>query len=147
MFPNHVLLSEIEKLVDGGKVVILRVKGNSMFPFIKGDCDRVVLRKPGSLRIGDIVLARLSEEYRVLHRIVKIDNSSVVLMGDGNLRGMEYCKQEEITGQVIRIIRDGYYVDCMSGNERRKARAWYALLPVRRYLLAILRRINKTNII
>jgi len=55
--PNKVLLLEVTRLLDEGQIVILRVKGNSMLPFIIGDRDSVVLQKARLLQPGDIVFS------------------------------------------------------------------------------------------
>ena len=106
-----------------------------MLPFIREGVDRVVLRKKDSFEIGDIVLARFDGRY-LLHRIVALDGDAVTLMGDGNLRGQEKGRTDEIVGTVSAIIRpDG------RRHAPGKGRLWRALKPVRRYLLAIYRRL------
>lgn len=60
------------------------------------------------------------------------------MMGDGNIRGCERFRREDVLGKVIRVIRP-------DGTEKvpEKARIWQALKPARRYLLAIYRRAAK----
>lgn len=140
--PNHLLLPEVEKLLAEGENVTIRVKGNSMLPFITGGRDSVELRKAQSLSKGDIVLARLPDERYVLHRIIGFSDGYVRLMGDGNLRGEEKCQNKDIAGKAFGIIRKDKVVDCSRSCERTKAKVWMLLLPVRRYLLALYRRIN-----
>ncbi|MDO4180372.1 MAG: S24/S26 family peptidase [Bacteroidales bacterium] len=143
VLPNEILLSEVKELLSEGHTVTLRAKGNSMFPFIRGGRDSVVLQKAGRVQTGDIVLACLSGKRYVLHRIRSLNHEQVVLMGDGNVRGMETCRPEDIAGKVLQIIRSGRYIDCSSPAERRKVRIWQCLFPLRRYILAVYRRIHK----
>lgn len=138
---NEELLPEITKILSEGSSIAIKAKGNSMLPFIIGDRDSVVLQKKDKFAIGDIVLAEIAPNFFVLHRIVKIDGENIVLMGDGNLLGTEKCKKESIYGYVIAIIHDEKRIDCNSKSEQLKAKIWANLLPVRRYLLAIYRRI------
>lgn len=78
----------------------------------------------------------------ILHRLVAIEGEIFVFMGDGNCYGREKCQRSHIIGKVNAVIREnGKEVDCNSVSERRKARIWRWLLPVRRYLLAIRRRL------
>lgn len=140
--PNEELLPEIARMLAEGNMVTLRAKGNSMLPFIVGGKDSVVLQKKDTFAIGDIVLAEVAPQVFVLHRIVNIEGEVVILMGDGNLQGTEECNKNNICGQVIAIIHNGKEIDCNSKGERRKARIWKRLLPMRRYLLAIYRRIK-----
>ena len=87
--PNDMLLSEVGKLVDEGEKVVIMTKGISMLPFIHGGKDSVLLVKPSSVDVGDIVLARINDERYVLHRVISREGDRFVLMGDGNLRGVE----------------------------------------------------------
>lgn len=138
--PNNVLLSEVENLLRNGVNVTLKVKGNSMLPFIVGNRDSVVLFAARHLQKGDMVLARLGDSRYVLHRIIHIHENKVTLMGDGNLKGVEYCHKSNISGKVIKIVRNGRYIDTDSRMERYKGTLWELLRPVRRYMLAIYRR-------
>lgn len=140
--PNGILLSEVARMLEEGLMVTLPVTGTSMLPFIVGGQDSVVLQKAAaSWRTGEIVLARTETGVYVIHRIVACSGQWVTLMGDGNLSGTELCRPENVLGVVIRIVKGGRCVDCRLPAERRKARLWYWLLPVRRYLLAVYRRI------
>lgn len=144
LLPNAVLFKEIEKTLNDGQSVMLKATGNSMLPFIVGGRDSVLIRQPSGtkpLQVGQIVLAHLPDNRYVLHRIVRISKTEVILMGDGNFRETESCRLSDITGIVTKIIRRGRYVDCNTKTELYKAEIWNALLPIRRYLLYIYKRI------
>lgn len=138
---NEILFPEVAALLDEGHTVTLRAKGNSMMPFIVGGRDSVVLEKADLLRTGDIVLARLHDGSYVLHRVTAIGGDEVQLMGDGSICCRETCRRGDLLGKVRQIIRNGRTVDCASACERRKARLWSMLLPVRRYVLWIFRKV------
>ncbi len=133
--PNDILLGEVAAVLQEGREAILTPTGNSMLPFIRSGRDRVILRRQDSYAVGDIVLAHFGGRY-ILHRIVALDGDAVTLMGDGNLQGQEKGRTDGIVGTVTAVIRpDGRRrVPC-------KGRVWRALKPVRRYLLAIYRRL------
>ena len=141
VLPNDVLLPEVTRLLQAGESVTMRVKGNSMLPFITGGRDSVVLRRAIALKVGDIVLARLDDGRYVLHRVTAIRGERFTLMGDGNLCGTEACTRQAIAGQAIRVIKEGRTMDCTAPAQLRKAKLWRALLPLRRYLLAIYKRV------
>ena len=144
LLPNNLLLRELEGMLADERTVMLKTKGDSMLPFIVGGRDSVLIRRPSgikSLQTGRIVLAHLPDSRYVLHRIVRIRGTEVILMGDGNCRETESCPLSDIKGIVTKIIRNGRYVDCNTRAERYKAEIWSALLPIRRYLLYIYRRI------
>ena len=139
--PNAELIPAIGKLVEEGQEVIFKPKGMSMLPFIRGGRDSVLLRKADELKVGDIALAEISEGRYVLHRIEKIEGETIVLMGDGNLVGRERCRREDVMAIAVKIIKGRREIDCQSQRHLRNAEIWKRLLPVRRYLLAIYRRI------
>ena len=135
--PNAILLAEADDLLSRGIEVVLMTKGNSMLPFIRGEKDSVNLKRFGAVNVGDIVLARIAPDRYVLHRIFAIDGDAVTLMGDGNLVGVESCRLGDILGTVTEIIRpDGRKKKVTSGA------LWRKLLPARRYLLWIYRKIS-----
>lgn len=143
LLDNGQLFSEVAQLLEQGYSVTLRGKGNSMFPFIRDKRDSVVLWKTKDITVGDIVLAQVAERGYVLHRVYKIEGERLTLMGDGNLRATERCRREDVLGKVVRILRNGRYVECSSFPERFKVECWRRLLPVRRYLLFVCRRCFK----
>lgn len=139
--PNAELIPAIGKLIEEGQEVIFKPKGVSMLPFIRGGRDSVLLRKADGLKAGDIALAEISEGRYVLHRIETIEDEMIVLMGDGNLVGRERCRKEDVMAIAVKIIKENKEIDCQSPRHMRMAEIWKRLLPVRRYLLAIYRRI------
>ena len=126
--PNAILLGEVKSMLAEGKDVVIPTKGNSMLPFIRGGRDNV--------------LAEIREGTYVLHRVFALDGDTVTLMGDGNLRGVERCRREDIAGTAMSVLRDGSKeVDCRGRKAMRRARAWRRLMPFRRIILGIYRRI------
>jgi len=132
---NDILLGSVSEMLEEGREVVMTPKGSSMHPFIRGDVDSVTLKKKDKAGPGDIVLAKIGDRY-IMHRIMSVEGEIVTLMGDGNVRGIERCRVGDICGTVISIIRP-------SGRRITpgKGRLWKALRPIRRYLLAIYRRI------
>jgi hypothetical protein len=139
MLPNGILLGEVKRLVAEGHSVTLRVKGNSMLPFIYGTCDNVRLVKPAQYHVRDIALAEVGKDVYVVHRIIAIDGDRVTLMGDGNIQGKEYCRLCDLAGLVDCIIRNDREINPYSELYQRMDRGWKLLLPVRRWILAIFR--------
>lgn len=137
--PNKILFSEVSSLLFDGHMVTLRTKGDSMFPFIAGGRDSVVLQRQKQVRPGDIVLACIPKKGYVLHRVYQIRGGIFVLMGDGNTFVTEQCRMEDIQGTVFKIVRNGRFIDCNSPVECWRVRLWRLLLPVRCYLLPICR--------
>lgn len=142
ILPNEPLLDEVTSILDEGRHVTISTSGNSMLPFIHGGRDSVELVRDGVVNVNDAVLAKIDNGRYVLHRIIRIDGDDVTLMGDGNVRGTEHCRIGNISGRVLFIVRkNGKRIDCSAPAFARKVRIWRRLLPLRRYLLAVYRRL------
>ena len=141
------ILGDAVSLVNEGMAVTLRVKGRSMLPFILGGHDSVVLTRPGDVAIGDVVLARIDGQRYVLHRVMEVSPERVVLMGDGNICGQEVCRPEDILARADEVVDEkGRHRRLDTPRQRRRARIWRSLLPVRRWILAVYKRTIIRNI-
>ena len=139
---DNVIIEEAIRLVREGVKVTFPVKGQSMLPFIIGDKDSVILRGPGGvIDVGDVVLAWVDGCRYVVHRIIRIDGDRITLMGDGNLT-TEHCALSDIKARVTHVVSaDNKEHDLHNRWRMLAARLWYWLRPIRRYLLAIYRRL------
>lgn len=130
------------RLVGEGVCVTLPVNGNSMLPFIIGGRESVILQQSIEPRVGDVVLALVKGGYYVVHRIIAIDGNTVTLMGDGNLSITEQCLVSDIKARITHVVSaDGRQHEIDNLWRRWAARLWWHLRPIRRYLLAIYKRL------
>lgn len=128
----------VESFLKEGKEVRITPKGDSMRPFIIGGRDSVVLTSlTRSPEVGDIVLAMVKGRY-IMHRVIMVEGSRLTLMGDGNVKGTERCVVDDVKGIVSEIHKE-------SGRRVKpgKGRIWRLLLPIRKVLLVIHKRIWK----
>ena len=136
------IILEAIKLVQEGISVTLPVRGQSMLPFIIGGEESVILTWPGLLQEGDVVLAWVDDCRYVVHRIIHIEYDRLTLMGDGNVVGKEHCHLNNVKAKVTHVVdKQGKRRYLYTRWRCRGARVWYWLRPVRRYLLAIYRRL------
>jgi hypothetical protein len=134
------ILSEAIRLVGEGVQVTFPVNGRSMYPFIVGGEDSVVLVKPSGLAVGAVVLAKVEGGRYVVHRIVNIDGDKITLMGDGNLCGREHCHIQDVKAVAVQVVgKSGKTRSLTSRCHLLSARLWYVLRPLRRYLLKAFR--------
>jgi signal peptidase I len=93
---NELYFAEVQRMLDEGKEVRIRIKGGSMRPFIH-DGDSVILQiyRGDSLQLGSNVLARHDGKF-IFHRYVGKKNAQIVLAGDGNLVLREYVNSADI---------------------------------------------------
>lgn len=141
------IIGDAIRLVSEGMAVTMLVKGRSMLPFILGGRESAVLTQPGEIKTGDVVLARIDGRRYVLHRVMEVSDDRVVLMGDGNIRGQEVCRPGDVLARADEVVgADGKHRRLDTPRQRRRARLWRRLLPVRRWLLAIYKRTIIRNI-
>ncbi len=132
------LMPEVGRLIRESKTVVLPVRGNSMRPFIQNGNDCVELHPlPPVLRKGDVVLARTSKGYYVLHRVTAISPDLLTLEGDGNIGLRETCRPSDVLARAEWVI-DAHKErhSLLDRRARIKWRMWYMLRPLRRVLLA-----------
>lgn len=145
---NELLFTEVEKILASGQTAKIPVKGTSMHPFITSK-DTVLLKKIPFLELekGDIALARTNYGI-VLHRVIAVNQETqqATLQGDGNLYQTEIATAQEIIGVAIELYKQNKNVTQLrTPRVRRIWQVWQYLLPGRRYLLYIYRRIKKTK--
>lgn len=138
---GYEVFDAVAELVDEKKTVKITVRGNSMLPFIFNGRDQVELQKQSSYKVGDIVLARMADRF-VLHRIWKFDGENVILHGDGNpLKKKEKMPVTDIVAKTIAIYFNGKKKCTDAPWQKFKYKIWELLLPFRRVLLGIYRRL------
>ena len=139
---DNEIIEEAIRLVDEGVSVTLPVNGNSMLPFIIGGKESVILQKPELPKVGDVVLAWADGYRYVVHRITRINGDRVTLMGDGNLAGTEHCTLNDINAIATHVVDAKERTHYLYNRWRKSAaKIWFRLRPMRRYLLAIYRRL------
>ena len=130
---NGAMFSVVAEELASGHSVRVSVMGRSMRPFFSsGSTIELHPITDEAVFVGSVIFARVRDNHYAVHRIWAIDGDNVTMMGDGNPVGKEYITRQDIYG----------YVKC-SARHLRWAKVWRALRPIRRYLLAIDRRIFK----
>ena len=116
-------------LLEGGDVTIA-VNGQSMLPFFRSG-STVTLRPitAEDYKKYAVVFADAGGRF-VIHRIINIEGQMVTLLGDGNYNGTETMPKDRVYGVI----------DC-SKMHIFFAKIWLWLRPVRRFPLAIFRRV------
>ena len=137
------MMEEIRTLISEGKSVTLTVKGNSMNPFIVHMRDRMTLGpwKDEDIRKGTVALVKDIRGNYLIHRIIKKDGHTVTLLGDGNVGFTETATTDNIIGIMHSIERKNRTWTSESMIWRIYSWVWMALTPLRRYPLAIWRKL------
>lgn len=128
---NTEMFSVVRDILLDGQSVKLAVKGQSMLPFFTSG-STITLRPITSCDFKKyaVVFADTGNHF-VVHRIIDIKGELVTLLGDGNIYGTETMPREKVYGVV----------DC-SALHIFFAKIWLWMRPVRRFPLAIFKRIT-----
>ena len=145
---NKQFFPEIIRLIREGHTATINLYGYSMRPFLENGRDKAILTQPTNIKVGDPVLAELTGQQYVLHRIISIKGNKVTLRGDGNYL-CEYCTISDIRASVIGFYRKGRKTIDYTNHWKWKTYSffWTRLFPIRRYLLYIYGKIFLKNII
>lgn len=139
---NELFLPELIELIGEGHTVTITARGNSMNPFIRNNRDKLVFSAFTEVKTGDVVLAEISQGTYVCHRIVSIDGDMITLRGDGNTVGTEQCPFSSVRAILTAVVRGGKTYDISTSRTwKTYSWLWMHLLPLRRYLLAVYRRL------
>jgi len=136
-FSTHELLPVAYEMIQSGRKVVIPVTGNSMRPLIAGNRDKVILDRAKRLKRGDVILFRNRYGDYILHRIYSVKNNRYKTIGDYCLKGDGFVEPECILGVATAFIRKGKTISCSSPLWRFYTFIWLALLPVRKYLIAL----------
>ena len=141
---NAEFLPEVIALVNEGHDVTIPLRGFSMRPFLEDGRDLAILCKiDRPLKVGDIVLAELSPGRYALHRIFRLDDKHVQMLGDGNLTPDPVIRHENVKVFAKAFLRKGSKTpDYVDGKKfQHYSKFWMQVRPIRRWLLAIWRRL------
>jgi len=128
------------QLVNEGHLATIIAKGNSMRPFVEDGRDKLIFGQYDEIRVGDVVLAEVTEGHFVCHRVEKMEKGLITTRGDGNVTGTEIFEASNVRAKVVKIVRkDRTYDLATSKIWKCYSLIWPKLYPVRRYLLAIYR--------
>ena len=130
-------------LEQGERNVPVPVTGSSMIPFLHNG-DMVYLNLPGDkLNRGDIVLYRRESGQYVLHRVCRVTESGVWLVGDAQ-QEIEYLPNRQwVLGKVTAVRHGGKLVTPKTLRWQFYKRVWLLLRPVRHKLFAIREKMKK----
>jgi hypothetical protein len=141
-----IMMEEIRILISEGKTVSITVKGNSMNPIMVHLRDQITLGpwKKADIIPGTVALVKDIRGSYLIHRIIKVDEKTVTLLGDGNIGMTETATHDDIIGIMYSFTRNGHEYSVKSLTWRCYSFIWKVLTPVRRLPLGLWRRLNKS---
>jgi len=122
-----------------GKEIRLTVTGGSMYPFLRGGRDSVILQSAGMrrLRRGDIVLFVRPNGQYVLHRIIRARKAGLYLLGDAQTVSEGPVDPKSVVAVVRSVCRGGREIETRGLLWRAASASWMLLWPARKLLLRL----------
>lgn len=119
---------------------LVKVKGDSMYPFLRDD-DLVVIKTLSyeKLRKGNVLVFKGRQGEYIIHRLVKKAQSGCChLQGDGYKLSSEPIAKNALIGKAIGIIRGDNFVRFNRFNE------WisWGLSYLRRYYIGVRKKVK-----
>ena len=141
--PNQLFFAEVQAQIQQGKKVKIRVRGNSMLPFIRNNDEALLIPPtPEHIKKGTPVVAQTDEMGIVLHRIYHIEGNRITLLGDGNVNQFEHTSPDRIIATVSHYYRGKHTIKINSWYMYLIGRLWMAAHPWRRKVLTLAWRIK-----
>ena len=141
--PNQLFFAEVQAQIRQGKKVKIRVRGNSMLPFIRNNDEALLIPPtPEHIKKGTPVVAQTDELGIVLHRIYNIEGNRITLLGDGNVNQFEHTSPDRIIATVSHYYRGKHTFKLDSWYMYLIGRLWMAAHPWRRNVLVVASRIK-----
>ncbi len=135
LFSDYASLLET---VDKDVVLPVIISGNSMAPFLKHGRDKVFLsRIIDTPKRGDIILFRRRSGTYVLHRVYKIKNGTMTMLGDAQTALESNIPLQNAIAIVNCVIRNGKKLTDSSTTWKFFETVWLALRPFRPLIFKI----------
>lgn len=140
---NEAVFSLARELFSRGKSVKFVVSGDSMYPFIRNDRDKVTLSEASfdKIKKADIVLAyREKQRAYILHRVVKKTKDGFYMVGDAQT----YLDGPYPPSALVGVVTEAFRVG-PDGREKRVsgrfynflARVWICAIPFRPFIFKL----------
>lgn len=124
---------DIEQLLAEGKTIKIKPQGYSMYPLFVPGRDEACIEHTdfSSLKRGDVILYRRDKSILVLHRIWKITDNSLYMVGDNQTEIEGPLRADQVRGKLTGFVRNGKFVDVKNPIYRFLSGLWLFLRPMR----------------
>ena len=124
---------DIEQLLAEGKTIKIKPQGYSMYPLFVPGRDEACIEHTdfSSLKRGDVILYRRDKSILVLHRIWKITDNSLYMVGDNQTEIEGPLRADQVRGKLTGFVRNGKFVDVKNRIYRFSSSLWLFLGPLR----------------
>lgn len=125
--------ADIEQLLRDGNTVQTVINGYSMYPMLVPGRDSVILApfRGEQLKRGDVVLYRRDGSILVLHRIWRVKQDGIYLVGDNQTEIEGPLRLDQMRGRLIGFMRGDKHISVDHIAYRLYAAVWLRMRPFR----------------
>lgn len=125
--------ADIEQLLRDGNTVQTVINGYSMYPMLVPGRDSVILApfQAEQPKRGDVVLYRRDNSILVLHRIWRVRQEGLYLVGDNQTEIEGPLRLDQVRGRLVGFVRKGRHVSVNGILYRLYAAVWLRMRPFR----------------
>ena len=136
-------VSTLRELTEQGHEVSLVVSGHSMTPFLADGRDTIYFRKPDSpLAVGDMVFFQRTNGLFVMHRICRIRDGRLFLVGDAQTDIEGPVSPSQVFARVTRVRRKGKLIGPGNFWWEFFRRIWIHMVPFRHGIMRLYRMLH-----
>lgn len=122
----------------GVEALPVTISGNSMAPFLKHGRDTVFLaRIKEPIKRGDMILYRRPSGAYILHRVYKVKNDSLTMIGDAQITLEPGIPTANAAAIVTAVTRKGKRLTKGSPVWLFYEKLWLALVPIRPFIFRL----------
>lgn len=130
--------NDYRKALEESDVIAFVPDGRSMWPFIKGRKQTVIVTRKTDERLSlfDVALFIRKDGAAVLHRVIEILPDGYVMQGDSQFY-RETVSEGDVLGVMQGYYRGKRYVDVKKDGYLRKVARWYERTQYRKFRIYI----------
>lgn len=138
------LMADLLQTLEHTEPVPLIISGSSMDPFLVHGRDTVFLCKPKRpAKRGDMLLYRRANGQYILHRVYKVQDGLLTMIGDGQLSLEPGIRPEQVQAAVCAVRRKGKLRKPGHPVWVFYEKIWIRMIRGRARLLGLYRRIRR----
>ncbi len=135
--PAPGMLSAANEMLSENRDIIIKVRGSSMYPFLRNKKDSVLIvpAKNKKIKPGDIVFLCTPSQSFILHRVIYRNADGYYVSGDAQKVSSGPFRKEQIVGVVTKIWKGKKQINPRTGICYISALLWIVLLPYRHLII------------
>lgn len=137
IIPASEWIATVKPLLDEGYELKISPSGLSMYPFLVGGRDEVILRSTAQkppVR-GDIALYSRADGIHILHRVHHVKNEAYYMLGDAQTWVEGPIAKENVHAVAVSVVRKNRIISCDSFYLKCLVHIWLILRPVRPFII------------